>query len=77
MRAFPDITKTVSHWIGGKTVEGASGTYGPVADLATGTVTTQVAFATVDAAVAAAREAITGGSRLDQPRQETNQQLPK
>ncbi|MFC4471020.1 hypothetical protein ACFPH6_42135 [Streptomyces xiangluensis] len=57
MRAFPDTTKTVSHWIGGKTVEGASGTYGPVTDLATGAVTTQVAFATVDAVVAAAKEA--------------------
>ncbi|MFD4833852.1 CoA-acylating methylmalonate-semialdehyde dehydrogenase, partial [Streptomyces uncialis] len=54
------MTKTVHHWIGGKTVEGASGTYGPVTDPATGQVTTRVAFADtgeVDAAVAAAREA--------------------
>ncbi|MFD9562274.1 CoA-acylating methylmalonate-semialdehyde dehydrogenase [Streptomyces sp. NPDC059994] len=57
------MTKTVNHWIGGKPVEraaGASGTYGPVTDPATGAVTTQVAFADVeevDAAVAAAREA--------------------
>ncbi|MFF5569429.1 CoA-acylating methylmalonate-semialdehyde dehydrogenase [Streptomyces luteogriseus] len=54
------MTKIVNHWIGGKTVEGASGTYGPVTDPATGEVTTKVAFASVDevdAAVAAAKEA--------------------
>ncbi|MET8135324.1 MULTISPECIES: CoA-acylating methylmalonate-semialdehyde dehydrogenase [unclassified Streptomyces] len=54
------MTKTVDHWIGGKTVEGASGTYGPVTDPATGAVTTRVAFASVDevdAAVAAAKDA--------------------
>ena len=54
------MTKIVNHWIGGKTAEGASGTYGPVTDPATGEVTTKVAFATadeVDAAVAAAKEA--------------------
>ncbi|MGW1163056.1 CoA-acylating methylmalonate-semialdehyde dehydrogenase [Streptomyces sp. NPDC002519] len=54
------MTKIVNHWIGGKTVDGASGTYGPVTDPATGAVTTQVAFAAVDevdAAVAAAKEA--------------------
>ncbi|MGG8409291.1 CoA-acylating methylmalonate-semialdehyde dehydrogenase [Streptomyces sp. 12297] len=52
--------KTVNHWIGGKTVEGASGNYGPVTDPATGEVTTQVALASaaeVDAAVQVAREA--------------------
>ena len=52
--------KTVNHWIGGKTVEGASGNYGPVTDPATGAVTTQVALASVDevdAAVAAAKDA--------------------
>ncbi|GHF36095.1 methylmalonate-semialdehyde dehydrogenase (acylating) [Streptomyces mashuensis] len=52
--------KTVNHWIGGKSVEGTSGTYGPVTDPATGAVTTRVAFAgveEVDAAVAAAKEA--------------------
>jgi malonate-semialdehyde dehydrogenase (acetylating) / methylmalonate-semialdehyde dehydrogenase len=54
------MTKIVNHWIGGKSVEGASGTFGPVTDPATGAVTTKVAFATVDevdAAVAAAKEA--------------------
>ncbi|GAA3101931.1 hypothetical protein GCM10020254_54390 [Streptomyces goshikiensis] len=52
--------KTVNHWIGGKTVEGASGNYGPVTDPATGEVTTQVALASaaeVDAAVQVAKEA--------------------
>ena len=54
------MTKTVDHWIGGKPVEGVSGTYGPVTDPATGAVTTKVAFASVeevDAAVAAAKDA--------------------
>ncbi|MFC5804157.1 CoA-acylating methylmalonate-semialdehyde dehydrogenase [Streptomyces formicae] len=54
------MTKTVNHWIGGKTVEGASGNWGPVTDPATGAVTTQVALASVDevdAAVAAAKSA--------------------
>ncbi|MGQ4414875.1 CoA-acylating methylmalonate-semialdehyde dehydrogenase, partial [Streptomyces sp. SAS_269] len=54
------MTKIVNHWIGGKTAEGASGTYGPVTDPATGAVTTKVAFASVeevDAAVAAAKDA--------------------
>ncbi|MFF7729731.1 CoA-acylating methylmalonate-semialdehyde dehydrogenase [Streptomyces sp. NPDC008001] len=52
--------KTVNHWIDGKAVEGASGTYGPVTDPATGARTTRVAFASaeeVDAAVAAAKAA--------------------
>ncbi|NYV78002.1 CoA-acylating methylmalonate-semialdehyde dehydrogenase [Streptomyces sp. UH6] len=60
------MTKTLHHWIGGRTVEGASGTYGPVTDPATGAVTTQVAFAgaaEVDAAVAAAKEAFAGWGR--------------
>ncbi|ARZ70024.1 CoA-acylating methylmalonate-semialdehyde dehydrogenase [Streptomyces sp. HU2014] len=61
--------KTVNHWIGGKAVEGASGTYGPVTDPATGVETTRVAFASadeVDAAVAAAKAAFAtwGGSSL-------------
>ncbi|MFF0199358.1 CoA-acylating methylmalonate-semialdehyde dehydrogenase [Streptomyces sp. NPDC005017] len=54
------MTKIVNHWIGGKTVEGASGNFGPVTDPATGAVTTKVAFASadeVDAAVQAAKEA--------------------
>ncbi|MGP3922949.1 CoA-acylating methylmalonate-semialdehyde dehydrogenase [Streptomyces sp. 8N616] len=52
--------KTIDHWIGGKSVEGASGTYGPVTDPATGVQTTRVALASadeVDAAVAAAKAA--------------------
>ncbi|MEV4873264.1 CoA-acylating methylmalonate-semialdehyde dehydrogenase [Streptomyces syringium] len=52
--------KTVNHWIGGTSVEGASGAFGQVTDPATGAVTTRVAFASaeeVDAAVAAARTA--------------------
>ncbi|MFC5720294.1 CoA-acylating methylmalonate-semialdehyde dehydrogenase [Streptomyces gamaensis] len=52
--------KTVNHWIDGKSVEGTSGTYGPVTDPATGARTTRVAFASVeevDAAVAAAKAA--------------------
>ncbi|EXU66021.1 methylmalonate-semialdehyde dehydrogenase [Streptomyces sp. PRh5] len=52
--------KTVNHWIGGKTVEGATGAYGPVYNPATGAQDTQVALASVDevdAAVAAAKEA--------------------
>ena len=40
--------KTVNHWIGGKTVEGASGNWGPVTDPATGAVTTQVALASAE-----------------------------
>ncbi|CAM5713331.1 methylmalonate-semialdehyde dehydrogenase (CoA acylating) OS=Streptomyces microflavus OX=1919 GN=Smic_25240 PE=4 SV=1 [Streptomyces microflavus] len=54
------MTKTVNHWIGGRTVEGTSGQYGPVTDPATGAVTTRVALASaaeVDAAVAAAKTA--------------------
>ncbi|GGU87058.1 methylmalonate-semialdehyde dehydrogenase (acylating) [Streptomyces litmocidini] len=54
------MTKSVHHWIGGKTVEGTSGNWGPVTDPATGTVTTRVALASVeevDAAVAAAKDA--------------------
>src|SRR5438874_2591584 len=34
--------KTVNHWIGGKTVEGTSGNYGPVTDPATGAVSSRV-----------------------------------
>ncbi|MEU2852463.1 CoA-acylating methylmalonate-semialdehyde dehydrogenase [Streptomyces syringium] len=52
--------KTVNHWIGGTSVEGASGEFGQVTDPATGAVTTRVAFASaeeVDAAVAAAKAA--------------------
>lgn len=52
--------KTVHHWIAGKSVEGTSGTSGPVTDPATGAVTTRVDFASadeVDTAVAAAKSA--------------------
>ncbi|WP_433547644.1 CoA-acylating methylmalonate-semialdehyde dehydrogenase [Streptomyces sp. CA-294286] len=52
--------KTVNHWIGGRTVEGASGDWGPVTDPATGAADTRVALASVaevDAAVAAAKDA--------------------
>ncbi|MFE9925479.1 CoA-acylating methylmalonate-semialdehyde dehydrogenase [Streptomyces sp. NPDC005774] len=52
--------KTISHWIGGKSVEGTSGRFGPVWNPATGAQEKQVAFADtteVDAAVAAAKDA--------------------
>ncbi|WP_030669678.1 CoA-acylating methylmalonate-semialdehyde dehydrogenase [Streptomyces rimosus] len=52
--------KTINHWIGGKPVEGVSGSFGPVYNPATGAQEKQVAFASVDevdAAVAAAKEA--------------------
>ncbi|BCK71129.1 methylmalonate-semialdehyde dehydrogenase (acylating) [Streptomyces libani subsp. rufus] len=52
--------KTISHWIGGKPVEGVSGNFGPVYNPATGAQEKQVAFASadeVDAAVRAAKEA--------------------
>lgn len=52
--------KTVHHWIGGQSVDGVSGSFGPVTDPATGEVTTQVALASadeVDTAVAAAKAA--------------------
>ncbi|MCH0542652.1 CoA-acylating methylmalonate-semialdehyde dehydrogenase [Streptomyces sp. MUM 203J] len=54
------MTKSVHHWIGGSTVEGTSGAWGPVTDPATGEAGTRVALASaaeVDAAVAAARTA--------------------
>src|SRR5262245_47042696 len=63
------MTKTVHHWIGGRSAAAdaaADGTYGPVTDPATGEVTTRVAFATVeevDAAVAAAKEAYASWGR--------------
>ncbi|MFI1433110.1 CoA-acylating methylmalonate-semialdehyde dehydrogenase [Streptomyces lydicus] len=52
--------KTISHWIGGKPVEGVSGNFGPVYNPATGAQEKQVAFASadeVDAAVRAGKEA--------------------
>ncbi|MGH9118629.1 MAG: CoA-acylating methylmalonate-semialdehyde dehydrogenase [Acidimicrobiales bacterium] len=52
--------KTINHWIGGKTFEGASRRFGPVFNPATGEQTAQVALAgtdEVDQAVAVAKEA--------------------
>jgi malonate-semialdehyde dehydrogenase (acetylating)/methylmalonate-semialdehyde dehydrogenase len=52
--------KTITHWIGGKPVESASGRFGAVYDPATGAQEKQVGFADVDevdAAVAAAKAA--------------------
>lgn len=65
------MTQHIHHWIGGKTVEGASGQWSPVTNPATGAVTAQVALASteeVGAAVAAAKEAFTtwGTSSLAQ-----------
>ncbi|MEU5207693.1 CoA-acylating methylmalonate-semialdehyde dehydrogenase [Streptomyces sp. NPDC020742] len=57
--------KTISHWIGGKPVEGASGNVGPVYNPATGAQEKQVAFASVeevDAAVRTAKEAFASWS---------------
>jgi malonate-semialdehyde dehydrogenase (acetylating)/methylmalonate-semialdehyde dehydrogenase len=66
--AEPDISTSaapgrISHWIGGRIVEGASGRQGNVFDPATGALTKHVDFASVeevDAAVAAARAAFPG-----------------
>ncbi len=63
--AEPEISASptpgrVSHWIGGRTVAGASGRQGDVFDPAAGTLTRHVDFASVDevaAAVAAAKAA--------------------
>ncbi|WP_406481040.1 CoA-acylating methylmalonate-semialdehyde dehydrogenase [Streptomyces sp. NBC_01615] len=52
--------KTITHWIGGKPVESASGRFGPVYNPATGAQEKQVGFASVeevDAAVAIAQAA--------------------
>jgi malonate-semialdehyde dehydrogenase (acetylating)/methylmalonate-semialdehyde dehydrogenase len=52
--------RTIHHWIGGKSVEGASGRFGAVTDPATGEQTSRVAFAStdeVDQAVSSAKEA--------------------
>ncbi len=59
-RTDPSTPGRVSHWIGGRSVAGTSGREGPVYDPATGQVTRQVDFASVDevgAAVAAAKAA--------------------
>jgi malonate-semialdehyde dehydrogenase (acetylating)/methylmalonate-semialdehyde dehydrogenase len=62
-RAGTPALGRVSHWIGGRVVAGTSGREGPVYDPATGAVTKQVDFASVDevaAAVAAAKAAFPG-----------------
>jgi malonate-semialdehyde dehydrogenase (acetylating)/methylmalonate-semialdehyde dehydrogenase len=54
------VLKTVTHWIGGRTVPSCSGRSGPIWDPATGEVQGRVAFASaeeVDQAVAVARQA--------------------
>jgi malonate-semialdehyde dehydrogenase (acetylating)/methylmalonate-semialdehyde dehydrogenase len=59
--------KTITHWIGGKPVEGTSDRYGPVYNPATGEQEKQVAFASVedvDAAVAAASQAYESWSQV-------------
>ncbi|MGW0824789.1 CoA-acylating methylmalonate-semialdehyde dehydrogenase [Streptomyces sp. NPDC002845] len=49
--------KTITHWIGGKPVESASGRFGPVYNPATGAQEKQVGFATVDEVDAAVADA--------------------
>ncbi|MFE2429136.1 CoA-acylating methylmalonate-semialdehyde dehydrogenase [Streptomyces sp. NPDC059373] len=59
--------RTITHWIGGKPVEGTSDRYGPVYNPATGEQDKQVAFASVedvDAAVAAASQAYESWSQV-------------
>jgi malonate-semialdehyde dehydrogenase (acetylating)/methylmalonate-semialdehyde dehydrogenase len=58
--AGPGETARIHHWIGGRSVEGTSGRSGPVYNPATGALTKQVDFASVedvDAAVRAAADA--------------------
>ena len=59
--------KTITHWIGGKPVDGSSDRFGPVYNPATGEQEKQVAFASVedvDAAVAAANDAYESWSQV-------------
>jgi malonate-semialdehyde dehydrogenase (acetylating) / methylmalonate-semialdehyde dehydrogenase len=61
---LPHTMKTITHWIGGKPVEGTSGRYSPVYNPATGAQEKQLPLASVeevDAAVAAAKQAYDGG----------------
>jgi malonate-semialdehyde dehydrogenase (acetylating)/methylmalonate-semialdehyde dehydrogenase len=61
-----EITR-ISHWIGGRTVEGVSGRSGPVFNPATGHRTGEVDFATVeevDAAVQSAKQAFESWRRV-------------
>ena len=61
------MTKHVTHWIGGKPWDGVAGRHGDIYDPATGQVSGQVDFATpaeVDAAVAAAKDALRDWRRI-------------
>ena len=61
------MTKHVTHWIGGKPWDGEAGRHGDIYDPATGQVSGQVDFATpaeVDAAVAAAKDALRDWRRI-------------
>jgi len=59
--------KHCTHWIGGKPWDGEAGRHGDIYDPATGQVSGQVDFATpaeVDAAVAAAKDALRDWRRI-------------
>ena len=61
------MTKHVTHWIGGKPWDGEAGRHGDIYDPATGRVSGQVDFAApaeVDAAVAAAKDALLHWRRI-------------
>ena len=61
------VTKHVTHWIGGKPWDGEAGRHGDIYDPATGQVSGQVDFAApaeVDAAVAAAKDALLHWRRI-------------
>ena len=61
------MTKHVTHWIGGKPWDGEAGRHGDIYDPATGQVSGQVDFAApaeVDAAVAAAKDALRDWRRI-------------
>ncbi len=61
------MTKHVTHWIGGKPWDGEAGRHGDIYDPATGQVSGQVDFAApaeVDAAVAAAKDALLHWRRI-------------
>jgi malonate-semialdehyde dehydrogenase (acetylating)/methylmalonate-semialdehyde dehydrogenase len=61
------VTKHVTHWIGGKPWDGEAGRHGDIYDPATGQVSGQVDFAgpaEVDAAVAAAKDALRDWRRI-------------
>jgi len=61
------VTKHVTHWIGGKPWDGEAGRHGDIYDPATGQISGQVDFAApaeVDAAVAAAKDALRDWRRI-------------